>query len=267
MLPVAAQTEDGTAYEVAGAGDCVLMLHGLGLDRHMWSAQRDALADTWRVVMPDLAGHGESPPAGGTLALADLVRQVSALLDHVGESPVHVVGFGLGGWVGIALASAEPERVRSLFTVSTAFRRLKSQSDLLRARIAQAKRHGPAANADGTIQRWFSAAFQVSERALVDAVHRRLTANTPAGYLAAAELALQADAEVVELSRAVHCPAMVLSGALDGAVTPAMSRQLAASMGAARHHVAPRQRHMMPIESASLVNKMLREWLAAPGPA
>jgi pimeloyl-ACP methyl ester carboxylesterase len=65
------------AYEDVGSGLAVLLVHGLLMDRTMFSQQVDALADRYRVIAPDLRGHGESEHRAQEYTQWDLRRTMS----------------------------------------------------------------------------------------------------------------------------------------------------------------------------------------------
>ena len=95
------------AYDRAGSGPGLVLLHPLGADRHVWDAIVPALAEHRDVVTIDLPGFGESPELTGTAptaaALADAVAVILARLRL--ERP-HVAGNSLGGWVALELGLA-----------------------------------------------------------------------------------------------------------------------------------------------------------------
>jgi pimeloyl-ACP methyl ester carboxylesterase len=100
-----------------GATDLVLLHGGIGTGRYHWSKQVGALAERFRVHLPDLPGHGSSPlPDGGRYDREVLVEAVEGLLDELGP-PVHVAGFSMGGHAGLALAARRPELFASLVLV------------------------------------------------------------------------------------------------------------------------------------------------------
>jgi Alpha/beta hydrolase family len=67
------------------------------LDHQAWAPQATALAGRYRVVVPDLRGHGESPIAGA-FRFGDVVADIEALLDEIGAAaPVVLGGLSLGG--------------------------------------------------------------------------------------------------------------------------------------------------------------------------
>ena len=72
------------AYEDGGSGPAVLLVHGLLMDRTMFSEQMEALADRYRVITPDLRGHGESEHRAQPYTQWDLMEDHIALLDDLG---------------------------------------------------------------------------------------------------------------------------------------------------------------------------------------
>lgn len=108
------------AYIDQGQGFPVLLGHSYLWDAAMWQPQIDALSQHFRVIAPDLWGHGlsESPP-DGTEGLNDLARHHLALLDALSIQECHVVGLSVGGMWGAAMARLAPERVRKLVMMDT----------------------------------------------------------------------------------------------------------------------------------------------------
>jgi 3-oxoadipate enol-lactonase len=107
-------------YVVDGpeAAPTVVFLHGATLDGHAWDAQVAALRDRYRVVVPDLRGHGASTMEG-RFAFDDAVADVLALLDELGldaaaGTPVALVGLSLGGNIAQEIAYREPGRLSAL---------------------------------------------------------------------------------------------------------------------------------------------------------
>lgn len=244
---------DGTRYVVAGDGPALLCLHGLGLDYTMWEPQLAHLSKAFRVVCMDLLGHGTSPAPRQGARVEDFADHVLVLADHLDLTSFHVMGFDLGGQIAIATAARAPERVAGLALISTAYRRLKPQRDMMLRRLKQAENHGPEANADSAIQRWFSAAFQAENRELVERIRQRIAGCDRAGYLTASEVYAWADVTTADMLKHVSCPVLVMCGALDMGTTPDMARRLAAAIAGAKLTIVPRQRHMLAMEEPELV--------------
>ena len=103
------------AYDVAGSGHPVLLLHaGIG-DRRMWDAQVPAFAEHFTVIRFDARGFGETrkPPAPFS-PYGDAI----ALLDYLGFARAHLIGVSMGSQTAIEAAIAAPERVSALVAVA-----------------------------------------------------------------------------------------------------------------------------------------------------
>lgn len=107
-------------YRDQGAGFPVLLGHSYLWDSTMWAPQIEALSKSFRVITPDLWGHGQSGTLPeGTRTLGDLATQASQLLDALDIREFAMVGLSVGGMWGAELALREPERVRALVLMDT----------------------------------------------------------------------------------------------------------------------------------------------------
>ncbi|HZL33340.1 MAG TPA: alpha/beta fold hydrolase, partial [Verrucomicrobiae bacterium] len=92
----------------------VLVLAGsLGTTAAMWEPQLTALSDDFDLIAIDHRGHGSSPVPEGPYEIADLGRDVVALLDTLGLERVAYCGLSIGGMVGQWLAAHVPERIEA----------------------------------------------------------------------------------------------------------------------------------------------------------
>lgn len=103
-------------YEMAGAGDPVVLLHGLGGDTRYWQVVFDTLAPQYQVVRYDLRGFGRS--ALPTTEPYTHVDDLKALLDYLGIGRAHLMGNSFGGNQAIQFALAYPAATRSLVLIS-----------------------------------------------------------------------------------------------------------------------------------------------------
>jgi len=91
----------------------VLLLHGATVDHHAWDSQVDSLGEHFRVVVPDLRGHGESRMEG-RFGFEAAVEDAFALLDALDAEHVALVGLSLGGNIAQEIVYRAPERVDAL---------------------------------------------------------------------------------------------------------------------------------------------------------
>jgi len=105
-------------YEVHGEGEPLVWLHGgmgCGSD---WTFIFDAPPPGYRLVAPDLRGHGQSNGAGATYSFEQSALDVFALLDHLAIDRVKVIGLSGGGISALHMARLQPSRVAAMIAIS-----------------------------------------------------------------------------------------------------------------------------------------------------
>ncbi|MEZ5521856.1 MAG: alpha/beta hydrolase [Dokdonella sp.] len=106
-------------YRTHGAGDPLVLLHGLGSSSADWAFQAESLGAEFRLIAPDLRGSGQSEAPTGPYSIARFATDVWALLDKLGIARVHLMGFSLGGAVAMEMALQRPHAVARLMTINT----------------------------------------------------------------------------------------------------------------------------------------------------
>ncbi len=101
-------------FEESGAGEPVLLIHGIALDSRMWEPQVAPFAKHFDVIRPDTRGFGQSelPPQRWSP-----VEDMLALMDHLHLKPAHLVGCSIGGGIAVDFAIAHGERISKLVLV------------------------------------------------------------------------------------------------------------------------------------------------------
>ncbi len=102
---------------VGGNGPTIVLLHGAGDQAGAWSKVATALLSRYRVIVPDLPGHGESEPKEGPLSLGTVLRGVQDIVDQQ-PGKVILVGNSLGGWIASLYAHQRLEKVERLVLVN-----------------------------------------------------------------------------------------------------------------------------------------------------
>lgn len=126
-------------YHIAMNADkpTILMLHGYSADKNVWNRFAKHFTADYQVVIPDLAGHGESPfKHEWSYAMPAQAERVIALLDKLDIKQVHVIGNSMGGFLTATLAIRYPERVQSVVMMDAAGVMSPEPSDLYKAILA-----------------------------------------------------------------------------------------------------------------------------------
>src|SRR5882724_4957732 len=92
------------AYADEGHGPPVVLLHAFPLDGRMWDAQKEALANQHRVVVPDFAGFGRSQDTKPRSSLDEHAEDLADLLSALGIECATVIGLSMGGYIALAFA-------------------------------------------------------------------------------------------------------------------------------------------------------------------
>ena len=107
-------------YFAAGTGSPVVLVHGLGGAAANWADLAPMLAESFRVLAPDLPGHGHSSPLPAVPDLNPFADRLACLIEQESRQPVLLVGHSLGGVIALRLAVRHPELVRGLVLASSA---------------------------------------------------------------------------------------------------------------------------------------------------
>ncbi|MEW6364517.1 MAG: alpha/beta fold hydrolase [Acidobacteriota bacterium] len=116
----AVQSPVGTqVYWEGGSGRPTVLLHGAGDQAGTWSKVAPALLSQYKLIIPDLAGHGESAPEDGPLPVGVVLSGLEAVLDKASPGePVTLTGNSLGGWVATLYAQTHSARVAQVLLVN-----------------------------------------------------------------------------------------------------------------------------------------------------
>jgi magnesium chelatase accessory protein len=90
--------------QIAGQGPDVLLLHGAGASAHSWHKLIARLEDRFRLIAPDLPGHGFTRSPRGRATLPQMARDLAALMEALGAAPRFVVGHSAGGAIALDIA-------------------------------------------------------------------------------------------------------------------------------------------------------------------
>jgi pimeloyl-ACP methyl ester carboxylesterase len=166
----------------------VLLVHGWGGDGREWSPHAEALAERFRVLVPDLRGHGRSevPQQGNTPT--EMADDPAALVAVLGGGPVVAVGHSMGGQVVNLLAVRHPELVRSIVALDPAHGAHGAEVDGIPGRLAAYRERG-AREAAGFVAGTFSAGAPAGLRT----AHVRTMLGTPDHVVAQAYAGMYTD--------------------------------------------------------------------------
>lgn len=253
----------GLRYYRKGAGEPLLLIHGVGLCAESWYKQLDYLSQYYEVIAIDLPGHGDSDPLSSqspdVSSYADVIVNV---IHELYNCRVHIIGHSLGALIALHLASHQAEICRSLTALTSVYQRSNAASKAVQQRATTLASEKITDVAMTPLLRWFPVSDPESNAEYIDHCARWLNdANTKqyaAAYHAFANATDLADQSIKEIT----CPALFLTGELDPNSTPEMSNALAQLTPAGAVAIIKNARHMLQLTHASEVNHTIHEFLA-----
>jgi pimeloyl-ACP methyl ester carboxylesterase len=235
----------------AGTGPPLVCLHGAGGAAELWAPQLAGLAESARVIAPDLPGHG--PPGGrGCPSVRAYAEWVEGFLEALGLGGVVLAGHSMGGAIAQTLARTRPARLRGLILVATGAR--------LRvlARILELLRDRPAEGRDLVHALSYAAETPPQRVAVADRVLRETPPLVTLGdYLACDRFDLLGEVGLI------RTPTVVVVGAEDRLTPPRYGRFLAETIPGAGLVEILAAGHFPQLEQPDAVNAVMRDFLAA----
>ncbi|EHK53866.1 alpha/beta fold hydrolase [Allomesorhizobium alhagi] len=254
-----------TSYIRSGAGEPLLLIHGVGMNATIWQPQIELLKSRYDVIAIDMLGHGESRLPPESPVLSDYASQVIELIDHLGLEKVSIVGHSMGALVAQEVALSAAERVRRIVSLNAVFRRPPSLARAVRERAAGLNGHGDASGVAATIARWFGDPVPAELAEAAAKARDALERVDPEGYARTYRLFAHADAEHADRLPQLAMPALFMTGSEDKNSSPAMSAAMARLAPLGRCIVLDGEKHMMALASPAKVTEHIAAFLEGEG--
>lgn len=238
------QIVERMAAEIAGSGDPVVLIHGLGGTSNTWTPVLPAFAARARVIRFDLPGSGRSP-AGGPLSIQAFVDRIARAMRVLGAERARVGGHSLGTIVAAHLAQQHPDLVRDLVLLGALPEPPEPARIGLKARAAKVRAEGMAAIVDPLVEAAVSRDSREKNPLAVAYVRESVMRQDAEGYAATCEAL--SEARAADFAR-VGKKALLVTGEDDAIGTPAMSRDIASRLPGSHAEILPRTGHWTPIE-------------------
>jgi pimeloyl-ACP methyl ester carboxylesterase len=260
-MPWAELTDSTLYYELAGDGDPVLLIPGLGATSRSWDPIVPELGEKFSLILPDNRDVGRSKGKRKPHCLSDFAADLLELLDLLQVQRAHVVGISLGGVIAQTLAVEHPSRVNRLILISTAHRfgpYLRDISMLL----GQSLYRLPYAMFQRTIELLGTAPAYYDTHA--DTIEERLRIareNRSPRSAVVRQLRCLAVSEVDEPYYRILSPTLILAGEYDAMIPNCYGKRMADVIPGSEFHVLPGCGHNAVEEMPQVVRPMIEEFL------
>lgn len=250
-------------FEDSGAGPPVVLGHSLLCSGKMWREQVPALGTKFRVINPDLRGHGRSGHVTRPFSLYDALSDVIAVLDQLSIERATWCGLSIGGMVALRAALTRPERVAGLILLDTdagpetGLRKLKYRAMGAVARVAGL---GPFLPSIARLM--FGATTRRLTPTLVSEWKRQFASLHVSSVRHCLEALMRRDSLLGRL-HLIDVPALVLVGEEDRSLPPPLSRRIHDRLRHSTFGLIPAAGHLSSLERPAPVTDAILRFLAA----
>lgn len=260
-MPKTVVNNTDIAYDDAGSGSAVVLLHGYPFNRSMWAEQTAALIDRFRVVALDLRGHGDSESSTGASTMKLMAEDVAALMDDLKIERAVVGGLSMGGYVTLAFHQLFPERVEKLLLADT-----RAQADTEEAKATRAEQaqkilaEGMAGIVDAMLPKLLSPETVSKRPEVVKRVRDMMLHTSFEGAAAALRGMAEREDQTNRLSQ-IKVPTLIVVGREDPITPLADSEKMHKQIAGSQLVVIENASHVSNIEQPEQFNRALSDFL------
>ncbi|MCP3723102.1 alpha/beta hydrolase [Paraburkholderia sp. CNPSo 3272] len=244
-------------YLEQGAGEPLVLIHGVGMQASAWYPQIEDLSAEFRVISVDMPGHGRSDALEAGAGLPQFVEWATSFVEALHVGPVNLAGHSMGSLIAAGVAVTRPDLVKRVAVLNGVYRRTEAAREAVLQRAAELR--SGTIDVDTPLRRWFNA--DEAQQVAAQKVESWLKSVKLAGYATAYTAFAGGDDVYADGWHTIRCPALVLTGADDPNSTPEMARQMAQAAHNGTAVVIENERHMVNLTAPDEVNRALRAWL------
>ena len=254
-MPTARVNGIDVRYTVTGSGPWVTLSHSLACRLEMWDEEVKNLSRYFTVLAYDVRGHGETSAPAIPYTLDMIADDVKGLFDHLKIERSHWVGLSMGGVFGLATALRYPGIFETMVLADTSSKLSDEGIAAFKDRVAKVRAGGMESMVEPTLKRWFKDSFRAKSPQLMERVGHWIR-NTPAdGYIGCSAAIPTID--VTNRLGEITVPCMVMVGADDVAMPPAMAETLDRHLPKSEIVVIPDAGHLSNLEQSGAFNAAL----------
>jgi pimeloyl-ACP methyl ester carboxylesterase len=248
-------------YHVLGEGAPVILLHPFPTSHEFWLPAAQALISRYRLILPDLRGHGESGAGEGPATMEKHAADVARVLDDAGVGRAAMVGVSIGGYALFEFWRRYRGRVAALVLCST-----KAQADTPEGRAARLQtatevlERGTEPFVEAMIPKAFGQTTLSTRPDLVDGARRMMLKMSPEG-ISLVQKGMAERPDSVPTLKTVNVPTLVVVGDEDVLSPPADAETMRQNIAGSLLKVIPRSGHFAVWEQPEEAGKIVRRFL------
>jgi len=247
------------AYERAGDGPVLILLHGFLLDSRMWRPQIESLSDHFTVIAWDAPGAGQSSDPPATFGMGDWAECLAGLLDAAGVDRAHILGLSWGGVLAQEFYRRYPTRLLSLILADTyAGWKGSLPEPVVQARLAASIRDASLPGSE-LVPRYLPGMFgESASHEVRDELARIISEFHPVGFRLMAKSLEHTDTR--DLLPNITVPTLVVWGDADERSPMEVGYQIRDAIPTATLAIIPGAGHMSNLEAPAQFNAEVRDF-------
>ncbi len=249
------------AYSMEGEGHPVVLLHGYLESSEIWRPLFEELAGRYRVIAPDLPGHGMSELPPGVPSLEKMGEALFSLFGELGVEHYCLLGHSMGGYLALAMAAQHPEQLRAFCLFHSTPYADNDEKKLNRDRAVELIRAGKKQQlVNNHSPNTFAPFNEGPMAAKIDALKQMALKTTDQGIVYALE-AMKSRPDRLEVLRGLEVPVLVIQGLHDRFIAEELSRKIAGQVPGATHVFLEHSGHMGFLEEPRASSRYLIRFL------
>jgi pimeloyl-ACP methyl ester carboxylesterase len=247
------------AYQRAGSGPALVLLHGFSLDSRSWRPQIEGLSDRFTAIAWDAPGAGRSQDPPATFSIGDWAETLAGVLDAIGIQHAHVVGLSWGGLLAQEFYRRYALRVISLILVDTYAGWKGSLPAPVPEQRLDAALKDSSLPVDDFVQKYLPGMFGEAPTPDVQGELAAIMAGVhPAGFRLMATALARADTR--DLLPTVRVPTLLVWGNADKRAPLAVGQAMLKAIPNARLEVIAGAGHLSNLERPTEFNSIVRDF-------
>src|SRR5579864_2305647 len=256
-------TSDGADifYEVLGGGPPVVLLHPFPANHEFWKPAVQVLVSRYRLILPDLRGHGDSGIGQGSATMEKQAADVARVLDHEGVGRAPCVGVSIGGYVLFEFWRKYRTRVEALVLCNT-----KAQADAVEARAARLQaaadvlERGTEPFFESMIPKLMGKTTLSTRPDLVEGALRMMR-KMSAENVAMVQRGMAERPDSVQTLKTINVPTLIVTGDEDLFSGVQVAEGMRQNITGSQLKVIAKAGHYSPWEQPEEVGRLLRQFL------
>jgi 3-oxoadipate enol-lactonase len=247
--------------DIAGSGPPVILLHPFPVNHEFWSPLSPVLSSRYRLIVPDLRGHGESSLGNGPATMQKYADDIATVMTAAGVERAPVIGVSIGGYAIFEFWRRFRERVGALVLCNT--KAAADINDARKARLESARdvlERGTEPFFEGMLQKVLGETTRRSRPDLLEGALRMMRKMSPED-VAGVQRGMAERLDSVLTLKTINVPTLIITGEEDEMTGIPEAEIMKQNVAGSQMRVVAKAGHYSPWEQPEEVGRLLRQFL------